>query len=295
MSYTVYTMKELREAKQEFQARMGQGVEAGNKKNSADALKDMAKDAKNSAAYGDFPVNKTVPIGDNGDYNKTTLDIEFTVEPPKEFKDKVKAQVHGYPSVQNEKDNDIEGTEGNKKFYDDAEDRNKEIAKQKETIKKSGLAAREMPASTFKSNTMFKENKAENNSNSNKNIQEVKKLTFKNARFLSEEHMLSYVPDKYKVDGQRLIMCDKDGQEYQVEWSNDNQKKINEAIVVEMPNQKRLDEQFALIHKLMNYKPNDAGKSLTTEAKANEVTGYKSFLDKVRKKSEEAASSEQEE
>lgn len=281
MSEKRYTMGQLRkrinEAKQEFQAKFGDGVETGNKKNNSEGIKQMNKETSDYNGGLDLKQNPLEKIGSNGDFNKTPLDVDFDFEPTDEYKERVKAQVHGYPSKDNEemhKSDDDTSFDGNKAFYDALQDRDKLVSKNKEDIKKSGLAAREMPKNTFEPKSVMKN-------------ESIKKLTFKNAQFLSESHMATYIPEKYKVDGSKFIMCDKLGNEYLIEWI-DNGKNIKPSMnVISTFNKNKLNEDLNSIKRLMGYKHEDEKVSLTTEQKKSEIVNFKSFLDKVRSMSKQ--------
>ena len=101
----VYTLSEfcrvLKES-QEFKARKGKNVESEDKKNNEKAVNDILKQGKKFDGGLSNEKKKENPR-DITDYNKTTLDNDFAYEPSKEYKDRVKAQVHGFPSVENEK------------------------------------------------------------------------------------------------------------------------------------------------------------------------------------------------
>ena len=180
--------------------------------------------------------------------NKGMGDLEYD-NINKQFQDKVKSQMKGYASKQAEDlhKNDAYGNadydnEGN--FYkaskEHAEkskwgkDMAAEIApegdKIKDGIKKS-------------SKTMYEENK------------KIKRLNFKKITFISENHMLSNIPDEYKKEGNKFIMRDGAKNEYLVEWkSNDPQvtKKVNMSIV---------NEEKERIKQLWGYKSPEAHTS----------------------------------
>ena len=132
-----YTISELRQAikesSSEFKPKLGDGVEDGNKKNNGKAVKEIEKEV--SSYDGGVKVVKR-QFDKPADRNKTTLDVKFNeVKPGKEWEDRVEAQVHGFPSVENEKNSDAKKNEsldyeGNKDFYEQrkklADDREQE-------------------------------------------------------------------------------------------------------------------------------------------------------------------------
>ena len=213
-----YTFGELMEVLKESSDRskpvVGKNVWKDNSQNNVKAVKDIMKQTEE---YNDVDTKKRDTNPENiKDLNKSTLDVKFSYEPSKEYKERVKAQVHGFPSVQNEKESKIETEnksvdfEGNKKIYKDNEDKQKERTKNSEEIKQSGLQSHNLPKETFKDKTIF--------TNENK---KMKRLTY-NKTFISEAQVLKKIPDDYKTDGNRFIMRDNSGVEYIIECHKDN-------------------------------------------------------------------------
>ena len=153
----VYTLSEfcrvLKES-QEFKARKGKNVESEDKKNNEKAVNDILKQGKKFDGGLSDEKKKENPR-DITDYNKTTLDNDFAYEPSKEYKDRVKAQVHGFPSVENEKNSKIEEEndslyfEGNKDFYEQNAEKRKEVADARQTDKHAGLKSHNLPKETL--------------------------------------------------------------------------------------------------------------------------------------------------
>lgn len=145
-----YTVSELMVAikestKNEFKPKLGDKVESDNKKNNGEAVKDITKEVEK---YNPDGIKHDVVLP--ADRNKTTLDLKFNeLEPGKEWRDRVEAQVHGFPSVENEKnsktkDNESLDYEGNKEFAD----HQKELDKERKQVMKddmdAGLKGREL-------------------------------------------------------------------------------------------------------------------------------------------------------
>ena len=84
----------------------------------------------------------------------------------------------------------------------------KEAKKEKDKSKTDGLVSSKYKDETEKnSDTMFESKK-------------ISKIQFKHTQFLSEGHMLSKVPDEFKVEGKTFIMKDTADNEYLVEWTD---------------------------------------------------------------------------
>lgn len=146
-----YTISELRAAlqesdtKNEFKPVLGNGVEKDNRKNNGEAVKDITKEV--GKYNGEKMVHTVVtPV----DRNKTTLDVVWNeLEPGKEWKDRVDAQVEGYPSVDNKKNTDAKDNggldyKGNEEFLKNREKLQKDW---KGTVKDdmdAGLKGREL-------------------------------------------------------------------------------------------------------------------------------------------------------
>lgn len=248
----VYTLSEfcktLRES-QEFKAKKGENVEREDKKNNEKAVNDILKQSKQyNGGFSDE--KKRENPRDITDYNKTTLDNDFAYEPSNAYKDRVKAQVHGFPSVDNEKNSKIEKEnksvdfEGNKKFYDDNAKKRKEVADVRQTDKHAGLKSHNIPKETFKDNTLF--------TNENK---KMKRLNFSKTVFLDESQMLKKIPDDMKVDGNKFYMKDAVGNEYLIECVSDKViKNLVHTKVVNYSNNEKINEEFKRMKELYTYK-----------------------------------------
>ena len=248
----VYTLSEfcrvLKES-QEFKARKGENVEKEDKKNNEKAVNDILKQGKKFDGGLSDEKKKENPR-DITDYNKTTLDNDFAYEPSKEYKDRVKAQVHGFPSVANEKnskikeENDSLDFEGNEDFYEQNAEKRKEVADARQTDKHAGLKSHNLPKETFKDNTLY--------TNESK---KMKRLNFSKTVFLNESEMMKKIPDDMKIDGNKFYMKDAVGNEYLVECVKD--KAIQDLIhtkVIDYKNKEKINETFKRMKELYGYK-----------------------------------------
>ena len=92
-------------------------------------------------------------------------------------------------------------------------------------------------------------------SNPTADIKEQKsRLIFKKTRFFCESHMISLIPEHYKVDGKQFKMLDNDGNEYLIEW---NEK----AQILEHKNEKSVQDQMQRMKKLWEHKPENTDRS----------------------------------
>ena len=255
----VYTLSEfcrvLRES-QEFKARKGKNVESEDKKNNEKAVNDILKQGK-AFDGGLSDKKKKENPRDITDYNKTTLDNDFAYEPSKEYKDRVKAQVHGFPSVKNEKkskieeENDSLDCEGNKDVYEQNAEKRKEVADARQTDKFAGLKSHNLSKETFKDNTLYTKDNTLYTNESRK----MKRLNFSKTVFLNEAEMIKKIPDDMKIDGNKFYMKDAVGNEYLVECVKD--KFINDIIhtkVVDYRTEEKIDEAFKRMKELYGYK-----------------------------------------
>ena len=248
----VYTLSEickiLRES-QEFKAVKGKNVENEDKKNNEKAVNDILKQSKEFDG-GVSDEKKRENPRDVIDFNKTTLDNDFAYEPSKEYKERVKSQVHGFPSAENEKNSKIEKEnkgvdfEGNKDFYKQNAEKRKEVADARQTEKHAGLKSHNLPKEIFKDNTLY-----------TNESRKMKRLNFSKTVFLNEEEMLKKIPDDMKINGNKFYMKDAVGNEYLVECVKD--KVIDDFIhtkVIDYTNKEKINETFVRMKELYGYK-----------------------------------------
>ena len=104
----------------------------------------------------------------------------------------------------------------------------------------------------------------------------IKKLTFKNTRFISEGHMLSKVPDEYKKNGNKFIMKDSHDNEYLVEWVE------NKPNVTKKTNMSLVNEEKQRIKSLWEYRSNE-GDRTTPSFRLQENNEVNDMVNRVRK------------
>lgn len=255
-----YTVKEIRnlikEEVNEFKPKLGDNVSSQNKKNNQTAYQDMNKIVKN---YDGRLSNKKheVPVDDN----RGMSDLEYD-NINDEYKDRVKAQMDGYTSSLAQK-NHKKDEFGNAEFnhISGLDKKSKTFKKMKDKAKEIGLTSREIDKKDFakQSHTVYE------------NVQKPFRLVFKNTSFLSEEHLISKIPDELKVEGKKFYVKDKTNNEYLIEWGEKPQ----------IMNLTKLNEEQERIKALFNYKSLPSNTSyngcLTEEKKINDM------LDKTRK------------
>ena len=161
--YTFSEIQAIIKESNEFKPKKGVNVERDNARNNEKAVDDIMKETEKLEVKAKKEERKTNPELEK-DLNKTTLDLDFAYEPSNDYKERVKAQVHGFPSKQNEETTDIEKNdsldfEGNKSFYEEQSEKSKNHSKLKSDIKHSGLTSRELDKENFKDKKIFKENK----------------------------------------------------------------------------------------------------------------------------------------
>lgn len=251
--YTLSEFCRILKESQEFKAKKGKNVDREDKKNNDKSVNDILKQTKE---YDGGFHNKTKREDPRNadDFNKTTIENDYTIEPNEEYKARVKAQVHGFNSEENEKNSKIEKEnkgvdfEGNKKFFKEREEVAKKRSNRKEALKKSGLQSKELAKDKefdeeFKDKTVFNENK------------KMKRLHFNKTVFLNESEMLNKIPNDMKVDGNKFLMKDSAGNEYLVECVKD--KAINDIIhtnVLDYKNKEKFNEELNRMKELYGYK-----------------------------------------
>ena len=268
----------ISESSNEFKAKLGPGVESEDKKNNGKAYEDAKKRAKDydGGLTNDEDFARGKAKYEKQDYNRTTLD--YTPENASEdYKKRVKAQVNGYTSELEEK-NGLEKAadfSNNKDIYDGIKKSGQEYHKNAEDFQKTGLQAREMPKDYYKKEEMYESKdgfdmrqmidrfkQAQEPKNPVNEQGPMKIVYFKKTTFLTEGHMLSKIPDEFKVEGKQFKMKDKTGNEYIVEWKNNNGSIIGHS------NKKGMVESINRMKEMFDYKSIDS--NTTSSYRLNE-------------------------
>lgn len=271
--YTFGELMRVLQESSEMKPVMGKNVQKDNSQNNEKAVKDILKQTEK---YNKVKETKRKANLENiNDYNKTTLDVNFASEPSKAYKDRVKAQVNGFPSVDNEKNSKIKDNksldfEGNKEFYDNNKKKTKEIAKRKQNVKHAGLKSHNLPKEDFKGNNVFNESK------------KMKRLIY-NKEFLSEDHVLRKIPDDYKIDGNRFMMKDIKGTEYIIECTKDKKVDYVYSKIVSIKNPLTINEEFDKIKHLYSYSPSNYNASSTCQGRQKENTMVMENINNIKR------------
>lgn len=266
MNERIYTINELKtliaESAKEFKAKIGDGVESENKRENNKTYKDTKSKVKNYDGGGEEDKHeRTLPEKEDG--NKTTLDYSLEGNAGKNWRDKVKAQAEGYTSTL-EKNNGIEKIgDFSDKTYKQFKKAGEKLAKDTEDVKKRGLTASKAPADTFKKDNMYESKK-------------IAVLNFKNTKFLNESHMISRIPDDYKVEGKKFKMKDAAQNEFIVEW------KEGEANILLHENKQKFNESVEKFHKLIDYKSQNFFKKSSSQTRLNEENEFNNMMNKSR-------------
>lgn len=249
-----------------------------NAKNNTDAAEDIMKQ---TAEYDNVDVReeKEDEVGNSIDLNKALLDLNYAEEPSDDFKARSQANVHGFPSVENEKtssakDNDSLGYEGNKKFYSEKSKASKEQEKKDADIRHAGLTTHNLDRKNFERTTAYKNESKQHN---------MKRLTLHGTTFLNESDVLSRIPDDYRKDGNRFMMEDREGNQYIIECKKDTILDFVHAHVEGVYNKKKLDEQRARMNQLAGYRSSvHANNALNESQRHAEDVKFGDLLNKLR-------------
>lgn len=278
LSDKIYTIGELNKILMEstygYKPKIDPKVIKDDAQNNVKAVKDIMKE---TGAMEDKATTKQRDTNPENisDGNKTTLDNNFAYEPSKEYKERVKAQVHGFPSKENEDNSDMDEStdvEGNKEFYDERETLSKEQNDKETDERHAGLKAHNLPKENYKDKTIYK--------NESK---KMKKLHFKNTKFLSEAQILKKVPDDYKTDGNRFIMEDCENNSFLVECKVDDTFHFAQMTVKRIPTKKQIEEEFDRMMQLASYNSKDYFKDTTNESRKEEEDNLSLMIEQVRK------------
>lgn len=271
--YTIGELLQINEesARNEFNPKFGNGAER-NSSNNDKAVKEIIKNASEldkDAHRNDTPVKPRVEFPD---YNKTTLDVNFEYEPDDAWKERVKAQVEGYPSVQNKDKNGYDqslGFDGNENFYKARKEMSNDRNDLDTIERESGLKARiKKDEIDYSNKTPFNEAK------------KIKRLVFKNTTFLSESQVLSKVPEDYMVDENRFYMRDKTGTDYLIECKADPFGYVHMQIVNKF-NKQVINEELEKMKRLAGYKYSDDNKKVDTGKMETMSESISNFREKL--------------
>ena len=265
-SITVGRMRTLiKESQGQFNPVIGDGVESENKKNNEKSY----KDAKSKTDAKEVKFKHNLPPKE--DKNKTTLDYTFNTDPGKDYKERVHAQAKGYTSKAEEKNGIEKNAEFGDEFYKVAKEAGQDLHKKEEDFKKSGLQASELPKDSFKKEDMY-ENKG------------IKTVRFKRTAFLTEEHMMSKIPDEMKTEGRKFRMKDMNDKTYLLEWTKNQYNGKESAIILEQSDVKKVNESLERMKALYNFKTGENSARTTVKERVYENNeGLTKTLENVRK------------
>lgn len=213
--------------------------------------------------------SKKLGGGINASDNKGMHDLAYdNISEP--FKDRVKSQMKGYVSkdAEDKHKNDEFGNatfdkDGN--VYNAAKEHAKAVKQGKDTAAEIGLTGRELNKNDIEKNTETMEES-----------KKIKMLSFKNTKFISEGHMITMIPDEFKVEGKRFIMRDGSDNQYLVEWTS------KEPNVTKKLNMTLVNEQKERIKQLWGYKSAES-KTSTSNFRIQEDKGFTDMVQKARK------------
>ena len=269
MTFTVGSIRSMiEESSNEFKAKLGPGVKNDNKDINGKAYKDAEKRAKEyDGGLADSVKVAKYDKTKEGDDNRTTLDYEVDNTDQK-YKDRIEAQALGYTSV-SEKENGIEKQgdyEGNEQIFKSITDDADKWKEKMVNARASGLAAR-----TYDKEKTFKHGDLYENKN-------MKTAFFKKTVFLTEGHMMSRIPDEFKVEENVFKMKDKTGNTYILEWKN------GKAEIIDHRNKHGMDESIDRMKSLIGYKSSDYFKGTTVDSRLDEDSkAFSDTLDRARK------------
>lgn len=289
---TVGNMKKLvKESSQEFKAKIGPGVEDADKKNNGKAYSDAKTRAKNFGGLSKEVGEEHAKYDKTGDDNKTTLSYT-PANMTDDYKKRIHAQAKGYTS-------ELEAENGMPKAgnFDDNEEIYKEFKKSDEEAqekakvgKESGLAARvvaEKLPKTFEHENMYESKDGFNMRQMINHIEDIQKVKepvsesiktiyFKKTKFITENHMISKIPDDFKTNGLKFNMKDNVGNVYLVEWKN------NKANILSHLNESEIKSEFNRMKELMEYQSKNTKTTPTERINEDNEEELRKRLDRIR-------------
>jgi hypothetical protein len=118
------------------------------------------------------------------------------------------------------------------------------------------------------------------NQNSLNEAKQIKRLKFKNTIFLSESHLLSKVPEDYRVDENRFYMQDKTGTDYLIECKADPFGYIHMQVVNKF-NKQVINEELEKMKRLAGYRYSDGNKKVDTGKMETMSESISNFREKL--------------
>ena len=136
-------------------------------------------------------------------------------------------------------------------------------------------------APAYKEDFVERVRKAQSSSNQLAGLSEGKKpktAYFKKTTFLTEGHMMSRIPDEFKVEENVFRMKDKTGNEYLLEW------KDGKAEIIDHKNKEGMNESIERMKSLYSFKASDYYKGTSSSSRLTEGNeAFTETLDKMRK------------
>ena len=286
----VFTVKALKnlisESSNEFKAVLGPNVESEDKKNNGKAYSDAKKRAKDYDGGLEKEILEDKPDYEKIDGNRTTLGYN-PEHVSKEYKDRINAQAKGYTSTL-EMNNGLEKAgdfSDNEKIVDGLKDAESRSRKAEDDYKYTRVQIRDKNTS-YKRNELYEsEDGLEMRSmidrfraNAQPTVlkEHVKTVYFKKTTFLSEDHMMSRIPDEFKKEGEQFKMKDKTGNTYLMEWKN------NKGNILEHTNKSGMSESLNEMKSLYSYDPS-ASETTHSDRMNESEAAFIDVLNKVRK------------
>ena len=201
--------------------------------------------------------------------NKGMHDLEYD-NISKPFKDRVRSQMKGYVSK------DAEDRHKNDDFGNATFDRDENVYNAAKEHAKRSKQGRDVAAEIGLTGRELNKNDIEKNTETMEESKKIKMLSFKNTKFLSEGHMMTMIPDEYKVKGKRFIMKDGANNQYLVEWTS------REPNVTKKLNMSLVNEEKNRIKQLWSYKSAES-KTTTPNFRVQEDKEFSDMVNKVRK------------
>lgn len=295
---TRYSLNELQrilteKANNEFRPKFGKfgntNVESENTKNNEKAVKDIINQtgAVTATIGGIVENGNKVDIKDTRrqDPNKTTLNLRFANKPNKSYlENNIDANVQGYPSKANmdshkddEEEKEMQAHKSGSDFLEAEKERSKNFNDTRIKKDKEGLAARTHEDLSGGHYTIGDKNKKSTNESKT-----MKRLHFKNTRFLSEAQMLNKVPEEYKTDGNRFYMRDNTGTDYLVECIVDDTFKTTQLTVLNKINKTEVNEQIKRMQQMYDYNSSDYFNNTNAKSRKLEEGNFSKLLDTMR-------------
>lgn len=257
-------------AKQEFHPVKGPNVDAEDKKINQEGVNAIMSDIEKNTIE---PTRKEGEIRRDYDWNRNLVDLDFNegYGPSKEWLERSEANIHGFPSADNEKTSDMKNSpnlsfEGNKAIADDMKFRSDRRKERERDRAEAGLTGHNLKK--------YKQRKDMAPMN-----EDTQRVRFANTKFLNEADVIKHVPEEFKKNEGRFFMTDSTNTDYIVECRIDPMFNMPILSVEGKLNGEVFNEEIDRMKTLIGH---DVKNGVAKSIKGQSISEMRNILDIVK-------------